>query len=106
MAKGQVIVLERPTLGRMLFYSYASSDHPHPELVGDVRPATVTHVYPDAPPDAEGVRHRQVDLVVSTRGRKDFLVGREGSEGTLVVHGVLLVAEPATGACHWPERKP
>lgn len=92
----------RPTIGRILNYTYAR--HDYAVSVEAVRPAIVTAV--DVATDDEGneLDDFTVDLCVFTSGLRDFVVGRDGSSGILTVRAAKVVAEPAPGAAHWPRR--
>jgi hypothetical protein len=88
-----------PTPGRIVMYVLATEDHPHPGLVGKARPAIVV--------DMATVNPETFDLVVFTRGTKDFAVGRPGCDGTLVVSDAALAEDASKakpGDIFWPVR--
>lgn len=93
-----------PTPGRILNYKLAAGDHPHPGLVGHVRPAIVVAV----DMKARTMTTFDYSIVVFTRGTLDFAVGRPGVDGTLSLNDVLLKSpeKAGPGDLFWPECSP
>jgi hypothetical protein len=94
--------LPRPTIGRILLYSYSPVDHviglgdrviSRPCIVASVRPANSELGTPES-----------YAIVVFTAGLDDFQQGRTGFAGTLSRTGIELHEKPTPGGIHWPER--
>lgn len=109
-AKRAPTLVQRPTSGRILRYTYGLGDNVFPSLVGASRPCIVVDAYGD-PTDEAGELY---DVVVYTSGERDFsLKGAPHPatvalvrSGALSKVGVRLKAESSPGCIHWPPGGP
>ena len=101
-AKRMPTLVQRPTSGRFLRYTYEQTDFARAQVKGVSRPCLVVDAYGD-PNDDLGELY---DVMVFTSGERDFDRGRAGWSGTLLKLGVRLKAESSPGCIHWPPGGP